>query len=345
MIKRFIRYILTVCCTTLCLGAYAQDGTTAYNFLKITTSTHAYGLGGTNISIIDDDINLYEQNPALLGPDVDMQLGFSYMRYLGDSNFASVRFGKEAGEHGAWAAGIRYFGYGSMMGYDEQGVEMGSFNPRDIVFSGTYAHDFSDYVRGGITLNMIQSSYEQYSAFAIGADLGINYYTQEKDLSLSAAVKNLGGQVKKFEDTSDKLPWDIQLGYTQRLMHGPFRLSITATNLNKWKLPYYKRIDDNDPNSSIELTEKFMSSFFRHLIFGLEYAPTGKFYLGVGYNYKTKTDMATFNRNFLSGFSATAGLNTSKLRIGLAFAQPHTGGTTFMVNFSTNLYEFKRNDK
>ena len=58
MIKRFIRYILTICCTALCLGTNAQDGTTAYNFLKITTSTHAYGLGGTNISINDDDINL-----------------------------------------------------------------------------------------------------------------------------------------------------------------------------------------------------------------------------------------------------------------------------------------------
>ena len=54
-----------------------------------------------------------------------------------------------------------------------------------------------------------------------------------------------------------------------------------------------------------------------------------------------KNDMTTASRNFLSGFSAAAGLNTHKLRVGIAFAQPHIGGTTFMVNFSTNLYEFK----
>ena len=99
--------------------------------------------------------------------------------------------------------------------------------------------------------------------------------------------------------------------------------------------------DDNDPNSALELKENFTSNLFRHLIFALEYAPSEKFYIGLGYNHKTKTDMTTASRNFLSGFSAAAGLNTQKLRVGIAFAQPHIGGTTFMVNFSTNLYEFK----
>lgn len=191
-------------------------------------------------------------------------------------------------------------------------------------------------------MKMIYSSYEQYSAFAIAADLGINYYDPGKDLSLSAVVKNLGGQVKRFAEHYDRLPWDIQLGYTQSLNGGPFRLSVTAVNLTKWHLPYYDKENDNDPNSPLVLKDKFISNLFRHLIFAVEYAPADKFYIGVGYNHKTKTDMTTFSRNFLSGFSAGAGLKTSKFRIGAAFAQPHIGGTTFMVNLTTNLYEFKR---
>lgn len=341
MTKRILTYLVVSLMFTLPFRVFAQDGRTAYNFLNTTTSSHAYGLGGTNISIIDDDINLYEQNPALLGSEVDMQLGFSYMRYLGGSNYASVRFGKEAGERAAWAAGVQYFGYGKMDGYDEAGIQTGTFNPRDIVVTGSYSHDLSERVRGGASIKMIQSSYEQYNAFAIGVDLGVNYYNPDKDLSLSAVAKNLGGQVKRFADSYDRLPWDIQLGYTQSLHNGPFRVSITANNLTKWKLPYYKRVDDNDPNSALELKENFASNLFRHLIFALEYAPSEKFYIGLGYNHKTKTDMTTASRNFLSGFSAAAGLNTQKLRVGIAFAQPHIGGTTFMVNFSTNLYEFK----
>ncbi len=48
----------------------AADGSTAYNFLNITSSSRIYGLGGVNISIVDDDINSIDQNPGLLGPEV-----------------------------------------------------------------------------------------------------------------------------------------------------------------------------------------------------------------------------------------------------------------------------------
>lgn len=322
-----------------CANVFSQDGT-AYNYLNTTTSSHAYALGGANISVIDDDVNLYEQNPALLGPEVGMQAGVSYMRYLGGSNFMSARFAKEAGDHAAWGASISYFGYGEMKAADVDGTITGTFGASDIAFSGMYSHDFNDRIRGGIALKFLYSNYEQYSALAIAADLGINYYDPERDLSLSAVIANLGGQVKRFDEHYDRLPWDIRLGYTQSLHNGPFRVSVTAINLTQWSLPYYRRIDDNDPNSGIEVRDKFLSNLFRHLIFGLEYAPTSKFYIAAGYNHKTKTDMATFSRNFFSGFSVGAGLSVRKFKVGVALAQPHVGGTTFMVNLAANLYEF-----
>ena len=335
-----IYILLAVCLALSATSVVAQDGTTAYNYLNTTTSSHAYALGGTNISVVDDDINLYEQNPALMGPEIDMQLGFNYMKYLGGSNFAGLRFGKEAGEHAAWGMGVRYFGYGEIKSADIAGVVTGSFHPHDLEFSGTYSHDFGEYWRGGITMKLLYSSYEQYSAFAIASDLGMNYYNPDKDLSFSVVLKNLGGQVKRFNDHYDKLPWDIQLGYSQSLNNGPFRLSIPAVHLNKWKLPYYVVDDKNPENSDLVQKDKFLANTFLHLIFALDYAPTEKFYVGVGYNYKTRTDMATYARNFLSGFSAGAGLRASKFRVGVALAQPHVGGMTLMLNLATNLYEF-----
>ena len=41
---------------------------------------------------------------------------------------------------------------------------------------------------------------------AVGVDLGINYYDPDRDLSLSAVVTNLGGQVKRFNERYDRLP-------------------------------------------------------------------------------------------------------------------------------------------
>ncbi len=95
-------------------------------------------LGGINITAIEDDINSIDQNPGLLGPEIDMQLGVNYMRYVGDSNFAGVKFGHSAGEHGAWAAGIQYFGYGTIRGADVNGILTGDFSPKDMVFNAMY---------------------------------------------------------------------------------------------------------------------------------------------------------------------------------------------------------------
>ncbi len=339
----FKRHITILACTVCCaLAVMAQDGTTAYEFLNVPVSSHVYALGGTNITIIDDDVNLVEQNPGLLGPEYEMQAGLNYMRYLGGSNFMGARFAAPAGERAAWAVGIQYFGYGSIDGYDVQGNSTGSsFKPSDMVFSGTYAHDITDKLRGGITLKFVHSSYEIYKALAICADLGINYYNPDKDLSFSIVLKNLGGQVKRFNENYDRLPWDIQVGFAKSLGDSPLRFSITAYNLNKWSLPYYST-DDNSGTQELEEHDAFMSNLFRHLIFGVELVPSEKLYISLGYNYKTRTDMTTYARNFLSGFSVGAGLKVKSMGLGVAFAQPHIGGTTFMFNLTASVSEMLR---
>ena len=334
-----LRYIFAIV-MLWSLKCFAQEGASAYSFLEVPSSSHAFALGGTNITVIDDDINLMEQNPALLGPEIDMQVGFNYMHYLGASNFAGVRYGMAAGDRGAWSIGIQYLGYGTMSQTEADGSVVGTFSPQDVVFSGMYAHDFTDRLRGGINVKMIYSSYEQYTAFAMATDLGLNYYDPDHDMSLSLVLKNLGGQIKRFDNDYDRLPFDIQLGWMQRLGSSPFQLSITAWHLNKWNLPYY---DMEDNGSEIRvLKQSFMSNLFRHLVFGLQYAPSDKFYIALGYNYKTRTDMSTYNRNILSGFSIGAGLKVKSFALGVAYAQPHKSGSSIMLNLSTNLNELLR---
>ena len=320
----------------------AQDGTTAYQFLNVPVSSHVYDLGGHNISIIDDDINLVEQNPALLGKEFDHQVGLNYMRYIGGTNFMGARYGQGVGEHGAAGAASQYIGYGKMNATDPSGAIVGEFSASDLAFTLTYSHDISDRLRGGINLKYVHSSYETYSAGAIAVDLGINFYNPDNELSLSLVAKNLGGQVKKFNDTRDKLPWDIQIGMTKGLGSTPFRLSVTAYNLTKWKLPYYEPADKNNTSSDLVERDKFASNLLRHLVFGIEYLPSSNIYIAAGYNYKTRTDMSTYKRNFLSGFSIGGGMKVKAFGFGVAFAQPHTGATTFMFNLTTSIGELMR---
>lgn len=316
--------------------ATAQDGSSAYQYLNITSSTRIYGLGGVNITAVEDELSVTDQNPALLGPEMDNQILVDYMRYLGESNFAGVRYAHAIGERGAWSGGIRYFGYGKMQGYDEFGNAIGSFSPSDINFNGSFSYDITDRLRGGITLKMLFSSYEDYSAFAIGTDLGINYYDPDHDVSLSAVVANLGGQLKRFNTRYDRLPIDVRLGVAKMFTGLPIRFSITAWQLTKWQLPYYET-GDGTSDEPFKIKDSFMSNLFRHLIFGVDFIPSDRFYVALGYNYKTRTDMSTYSRSFVSGFSLAAGLNLRRFNVGVALAQPHSGATTLMFNLNLNL--------
>ena len=340
MITR-LRHLLLLAMATVALLAAADDRstTTAYNFLSVPVSSHVYGLGGHNISLIDDDVNLVEQNPALLGAEFDHQVGLNYMRYIGDTNFAGVRYGQGVSRHGSFAAGIQYFGYGKIEGASVDGVSTGTFGASDIAFNLTYSHDVTKHLRGGITLKYLYSKYEDYTAGAVAADLGLSYYDPAHEFSASLVAKNLGGQVKKFNNYKDNLPWDIQVGVSKMLGKAPLRLHITAYELARWKSPYYKIEDINNPNSALVKEESFGSNLLRHLVLAVDVLPTNNIYLGIGYNYRMRTDMATYKRDFMSGLTVCGGLKVKAFGIGAAFARPHSGATTMMFNLTSSIGE------
>lgn len=337
MIKKLITLIVGAVCCSVCLSAQ-EGGSTAYNYLDISGSTRIYGLGGVNISLIDpDDVMATDQNPALAGPEMSRGIGVGYMRYVGGSNFANAKYIGAAGSNGAWGVGLHYFGYGSVKEALPDGTVVGTFSPSDVAFSGMYSHDLGRNWRGGFAVKFLYSSYHSNTALAIATDLGVNWYDEEHDSSLSFTVSNLGGQVKKFIDRRDKLPVDVRIGWTKGLGTSPISLNITAWNLTKWHLPYW---DNGDGTKDPVKKDGFVSNLFRHLVFGLEWKPNDRFYADIGYNYKTSTDMSTHSRNFLSGFSIGAGLRVRSFGVGVAFAQPHRSAATFMLNITTNLYDF-----
>lgn len=333
---RSLRYIFLLLTVGAISRASAQDGSNAFTFLNIPMSSRIYGLGGVNITLVDDDVSTIDQNPALLGSEMSGQVTLSYMRYVGDSNFAGVRYAHSAGERGAWSAAIQYFGYGDITETDASGSIIGDFSPKDATFMVAYSHDITDNLRGGINVKSVYSTYAEYSSTALATDLGINYYDPDKDLSLSAVVANLGGQIKKFNEESDRLPIDLRLGWSQSFGTFPIRLSVTAWNLTKWDLPYYEYGDGSQNNKPVEKSS-FSSNLFRHLVFGADLIISPNWYLGIGYNYKTRTDMQTQNRNMLSGFSLSGGIRVSNFGVGIALTRPSIGATTFMLNLSASL--------
>ena len=323
--------------------AKAQEGKSAFDFLDLPVSSHANSLGGNNISIIEEDVSMVRYNPAWLGPEMDMIIDLNYMRYMAETNSLGAMFAKAAGDRAAWSVGIQYVGYGNLTEADASGNILGKFSAKDMVISGGYTHDFGARWRGGFQTKLIYSAYAEYSSLALAVDLGLNYFNPEKAFSMSLVFKNLGGQLKRFTEKHERLPWDIQLGFSKTMRGVPIRWSVTADHLTKWSLPYTKpRTDEFSEGEVFETKDSFFSNLFRHMIFGIEYVPSRNFYVALGYNYKTYSDMLRYGRNFFSGFTFGAGVQVKMVGLGVSVANRHVKGTMFMFNLNMRLNEFKR---
>lgn len=173
------------------MGLHAQVKST-FNFLKLPISSHTAALGGENISVIEDDLTMALQNPALLSCVADKTLNLNYMVYMDGVGVGSAAFSKVINERSAWAVAAQYFGYGKMKYTDAEDNIYGEFSAKDMNFMGVYNYDLSDYWSGGVTAKIIYSHYQEYSSFGIGVDLGLNYYNENSDFSASIAFKKIG---------------------------------------------------------------------------------------------------------------------------------------------------------
>lgn len=313
---------------TLLLSARGQESGSVFNFLKLPTSAHSIALGGQNISLIEDDASLIFQNPSLLSSVSDNSINLNFMTYMKGSKTGSVSFARIAGERGTWGAGIQFAGYGAMKETLATGEIIGDFHSRDIAFNGMYSYNLSDRWAGGTTGKIIYSKYAEYTSCALAVDLGLNYYNEEQELSFSAVAANLGGQVKAFGNTHERLPFDLQLGLSKTMAHAPIRFSVTMADLTRWNSKYYYSTGKAPKGGRI---------FMNHFNLGIDIIPSSQFYLAAGFNFRRAYEMKAAGSSHAAGLSFGAGINIKKIKFGLAYAKYHVSAPTLAFSASYNL--------
>lgn len=306
----------------------AQSGETAFNILRMPYSYRAAGLGGQNISIIEDDITISMHNPALLANVSDNTLNLTYMTYMSDSKVAGAMFGKTFGERSTAALSARYIDHGDFDGYTEDNIFTGTFSAKDIEISLLYSYLLSELWSGGVTAKFIYSKYESMSSIALGVDLGVNYYNPDSELSLSFAIKNLGGQVKAFEEKHEKMPLDIQAGITKRLSHAPILLSATLVNLSRWSKDDFYNADGSE--------DGFGELLLKHIVVGVDFLLGKNFHASLGYNFRTGKELSVDGSKW-DGFTAGAGLHINKVKFGVSYSKLHVSSSSFLFNLSYSL--------
>lgn len=323
-----IRGIILNILLLLPITIFAQGGEYTFNFLRLPYSSHAAALGGNNISLIDDDISLAMHNPALLVNASDKTIDLSFMTYMSDCKVGGAAFNKTFENRSSAAINARYVDYGKFEGYTPDNIHTGTFTAKDIEIAGTYSYMLSDRWSGGVTGKFIYSKYETMHAIALGVDLGLNYYHEGYNLSLSLVGKNLGGQVKAFEDKLESIPMDFQFGITKGFNHAPIRLSAMLNNLHKWKKSDFYNADGSEDN--------FGTLLLKHLIVGANILIGKNFYIALGYNYRTSKELSTGKRS-LNGFSLGAGLNVRKVRFNASYSQLHSSSSSLLFNIAYSI--------
>ena len=265
----------------LALPIKAQDSQTAFNFLRLPTSAHAAALGGENVTLTDNDAAMVFHNPALLNFVSDRTLGLNMMTYMQGSVTGSASYSQFVGDRGSWGIQGRFINYGEMKQTTVSNEETGTFHASDFAVGGTFA-----------------------------------YGLKESNWSIGAVARNLGGQLKAYDDDFERMPLDVQLGVSKRLASSPLRFSATLVRLNDWEYGIGK-----------------------HLVLGADLLLSDQFYIAAGYNAMRASEMkirAGENDESSHGaaLSIGAGMMLERMQLHVAYGKYHVSSTSLMINFS-----------
>lgn len=318
---------------------YGQiGGEYTYDFLNLTNSARMAALGGNQIAINDSaDLNVSYNNPSLLKPDMRNQLSVNYVGYFAGINYgyASYSFGTPL--PGNFAVGVQYINYGKFTEALETGEKTGStFGAAEYALNLIWSNSYNRFTYG-VNLKPILSTLENYQSIGLAADLGLSYFSKNNATTLAVVARNVGTQLKPYYDGADKesIPFDLQFGISQRLLHAPIRVGATLQHLQKWDLA--KPTEDNSGSSTVYIEDSFTKKFMRHLVLGVELLPSPNFTIRAGYNYQLRQEMKLDEKMSTVGFSWGFGFRIKRFQINYGSARYHLAGSSNLISVAINL--------
>ena len=320
------------CCLALLIAAnslQAQSLESSFEFLRLPVSAHNSSLGGHVVSAFDQDPVLYLFNPALLSANESRLLGLNAMTWYSGTTVAGAQFSNRFDERSHYAFNARYVSYGNMTETTADGTVTGTFSAKDMAIGATWSYMLTDNLSGGVTANMITSRYSSMTSVAIGVDLGLLWNNSDKGLSAGLAATNLGGQIKAFENTFQKLPFNLCAGITWKPEHAPLRFTASMDNLTRWdESDFYFFEGDNKGFSEI---------LKLHISFGVDLNLTERFYVAMGCNLRTRAEMAGKGSKGFTGLSIGTGLRIGKIMFDFSYGKYQVSESSLICNFAFNI--------
>jgi len=322
-------------------------GKYTYGLLNLNTSARSGAMGGSLISVNNPDISLVSENPAYLGSSLNNQLNLSYVNYFADIQYGRVAYSMSTSRLGSFSAGLFYLNYGDFIEADEYGTITGEFKAAEYTFDLSWGYQIDSTLALGVNVRPIYSVFERYNSWGIATDAAILYTAKNQLTSAAIVVRNMGTQISTYySPIKEPLPFEIMAGFTQKIKHAPFRLSLTLRNLQKFDLDVILPDEETNPTSGEKVYKnrigELSSKSLDHLIAGFEFLPGKTLSLRFGYNFRNRSELKLGTRNTTTGLSFGMGLALEKFNIDYAVASYHTAGISHLLTITSFLDSFRK---
>jgi len=349
------KHILLLVLTVLAVSAFARSkGPGVFSFLDLTYNARASALGGTSIAIRDQDISLATTNPSLLNPTMKNQLALSIVDYFAGITYGQMVYGGKIGKSAAWSTGINYVNYGRFDETTAAGDFTGAqFHASDYAMHIAFAKPlntlsglslpvrFDSLFHVGVNSKFIYSQLADYTASGLALDAAITYYNSKAQRTVTLLARNAGLQLKAFTPgVHEALPFQVQLGYAQKLKKAPLRILATWQHVEHFKL-----LTDSISTGLIGTAADQVSgpSMFdqalAHVAIGTEILLSKNFNIRFGYNLQRRKELGVDTRMSITGLSFGLGFRVSKFQFSYGRAAYHLAGPSNTFSVSMNLQE------
>ena len=324
------------------LSVFSQSAGRVFDsFLEYPSSAHVAALGGHNVSYVGNDPMFSINNPASLHTGVDNLLYLNYSIYMASSGYGSALYSTKFSEVDAFAGSFQFAQYGKMDGYDENGVETGKFSAQEFALNATYSRQLNKYFTIGATFKPVLSTYETYTSFALGADIGIMFSDTTHWVSAGLAVTNIGGRVYGPEDiklVSNLLPINVSIGVSKSFSKAPLALHLTLQNLQKWDYDYVTNSSSKD-TGEVSIGEMFA----RKIVLGVDVVPKSKkFWISLAYNFERGMALAEEDVFSVAGLTGGVGFKIKMFSLGGAVAVYNSAGVTGHISVAVDINGFNK---
>lgn len=337
---------------TVC--AQVVGGRNTYDFLSLPYSARVSALGGSLITVKDEDLGLAYQNPAALNELMHNHLTIQQTIYFSGITNGYAGYARHLKKvpltvHG----GINYVTYGKFIRSTPTGDVTGEFGASEYAIGGGVGYQATDKLSFGTNQKVILSYLEGYNSVGWSSDWAGMYNDTAKNITFSLVLRNLGSQFSTYGKNKNMspLPFDAQFGFAHRLKYLPLRFSIIGHHLHRWNVLYDDPaleetgilgeptlVADTDKMKAGEVVD----NIFRHLIFNLELLLGKKevLRLRLGYDRMRQGELGVRRLRSVNGFSTGLGIRIYKFRIDYGLSIYHIGGMMHHFGISTNLSAF-----